>query len=97
QDIVSMGLIAARNSRRVLSNNNYILAVEFLAAAQAVDLAGRYDGLSPAAKAAHDAVRAMVPTLDRDRYMSDDIEAVAAALDRGEFLTAVTNQGVELH
>ncbi|MTE22528.1 tyrosine 2,3-aminomutase [Streptomyces sp. TRM43335] len=89
QDVVSMGLIAARNARRVLENNNKILAVEFLAAAQAVDVSGRYEGLSPAAKAAHDAVRALVPVLDEDRYMADDIELVAAALSRGEFLEAV--------
>ena len=38
QDVVSMGLIAARNARRVLENNDRILALEFLAAAQAVDL-----------------------------------------------------------
>lgn len=88
QDVVSMGLIAARNARRVLSNNNYILAVEFLAAAQAVDVSGRYDGLSPAGKAAYNQIRSLVPTLEHDRYMSDDIEAVAGALSRGEFLEA---------
>ncbi|MFF9344823.1 MULTISPECIES: tyrosine 2,3-aminomutase [unclassified Streptomyces] len=89
QDVVSMGLIAARNARRVLENNNRILAVEFLAAAQAVDISGRFEGLSPAAKATYDAVRALVPTLGVDRYMADDIELVAAALSRGEFLAAL--------
>ncbi|ASO20913.1 histidine ammonia-lyase [Actinoalloteichus hoggarensis] len=89
QDIVSMGLISARNARRVLGNNDRILAVEYLAAAQAVDVSGRHDRLGPAGMAAYDAVRSLVPTLDRDRYMSDDIETVAAALRRGEFLTAV--------
>jgi len=96
QDVVSMGLISARNSRRVLGNNDRILAVEFLAAAQAVDLSGRYDGLSPAAKATYDAVRALVPTLDRDRFMGDDIEVVAAAVAAGTFLEAVTQSEVEL-
>ncbi|HEY3610403.1 MAG TPA: tyrosine 2,3-aminomutase [Pseudonocardiaceae bacterium] len=96
QDVVSMGLIAARNARRVLSNNNYILAVEFMAAAQAVDVSGRYDGLSPAGKATYDTVRSLVPTLDRDRYMSDDIESIAAALSRGEFLDAAKQVGIEL-
>ncbi|MGW5051316.1 tyrosine 2,3-aminomutase [Actinokineospora sp. NPDC004072] len=96
QDVVSMGLIAARNARRVLANNNYILAVEFLAAAQAVDVSGRYEGLSPAGKATYEAVRALVPTLERDRYMADDIELIAAALSRGEFLHAARQAGVEL-
>ncbi|MFJ9810795.1 tyrosine 2,3-aminomutase [Streptomyces sp. NPDC101158] len=89
QDVVSMGLIAARNARRVLENNNRILAVEFLAAAQAVDISRRYEGLSPAAQVTYDAVRSLVPTLGVDRYMADDIELIAAALSRGEFLAAL--------
>ena len=96
QDIVSMGLIAARNARRVLANNQYILAVEYLAAATAVDISGRYSGLSPVGKASYDAVRSLVPALERDRYMADDIETVAAALIRGEFIAAVENCSVEL-
>ncbi|MFI5621382.1 tyrosine 2,3-aminomutase [Streptomyces sp. NPDC051567] len=96
QDVVSMGLIATRNARRVLQNNSYILAVESLAAAQAIDLSGRYDRLSPAGKAAYDKIRSLVPTLDRDRFMSDDIELMAAALSRGELLEAATQSGTEL-
>jgi histidine ammonia-lyase len=96
QDVVSMGLISARNARRVLSNNNYILAVEFLAAAQAVDVSGRYDGLSPAGKATYELVRELVPTLERDRYMADDIEAVADALSRGQFLESARRANIEL-
>lgn len=96
QDIVSMGLIAARNARRVLANNDYILAVEFLAAAQAVDLTNRYDQLSPAAKTTYDVLRELVPTLDHDRYMSDDIYTVAAALTRGDFLAAARKNGITL-
>lgn len=89
QDVVSMGLISTRNARRVLENNSHILAVEFLAAAQAVDVSGRADLLSPAGRATYEAVRAMVPMLVEDRFMSDDIEAVAAAIGRGDFLEPV--------
>jgi MIO-dependent L-tyrosine 2,3-aminomutase len=96
QDVVSMGLISARNARRVLSNNYKILAVEFLAAAQAVDVSDRYGQLSPAGKATYDKIRSLVPTLDRDRYMSDDLEAVASALSREEFLEAARSENVEL-
>jgi histidine ammonia-lyase len=96
QDVVSMGLIAARNAQRVLSNNNYILAVEYLAAAQAVDVSGRYDRLSPAGKATYDVVRSRVPSLGEDRYMADDIELIAAELSGGVFLEALTEAGVEL-
>ena len=96
QDVVSMGLISARNARRVLQNNQHILAVELIAAAQAVDLSQRYDKLSPAARATYDAVRALVPTLERDRFMADDIEAVAASLAGGKVLESVRNSGVAL-
>ncbi|MEU4378442.1 tyrosine 2,3-aminomutase [Micromonospora echinofusca] len=93
QDVVSMGLISARNARRVLRNNDLILAVEYLSAAQAVDLRGVVDRLGPAGRATYDRIRSMVPTLDRDRYMSDDIETVAAALARGEFVDALPDGG----
>lgn len=96
QDIVSMGLISARNARRVLRNNETILAVEFLAAAQAVDIAGRTGGLSPAGRASYDLVRSLTPTLDRDRFMADEIERVAAAISRADFLAAVRHAGVGL-
>jgi histidine ammonia-lyase len=33
-------------------------------------------------------VRSLLPTLERDRYMSDDVEMVAAAPSRGELLDA---------
>lgn len=89
QDVVSMGLIAARNARQVLANTYRILAVEYLAAAQAVDLSDSYSRLSPAGKATYDRVRELVPTLDRDRYMSDDLELIAAALSRGEFCSTL--------
>jgi histidine ammonia-lyase len=96
QDVVSMGLISARNARRVLKNNETILALEYLAAAQAVDVSGRYDGLSPAGQATHDAVRALVPTLDRDRFMADDLETISNALSRGEFADAIAGAGIDL-
>ncbi|MBP2330570.1 histidine ammonia-lyase [Kibdelosporangium banguiense] len=96
QDIVSMGLISARNARRVLDNNARILALEFLAAAQAVDVSGRRDGLSTAGRATYDKVRSLVPKLEYDRYMSDDLEVMAAAIARGEFLDAVESAGVHL-
>lgn len=96
QDVVSMGLTAARNARRVLRNNDRILAVELLAAAQAVDLSGASDWLSPAGRLAFDTVRSLIPTLDCDRYMADDIERMATALGDGVILTALSDAGIEL-
>jgi MIO-dependent L-tyrosine 2,3-aminomutase len=96
QDVVSMGLISTRNARRVWRNNNSILAVELLAAAQAVDLSGRYRLLGPAAKAAYDLVRTLVPTLDHDRYMSDDIELITHTLATGQLAATIEQHNINL-
>ncbi|WP_370937624.1 tyrosine 2,3-aminomutase [Amycolatopsis sp. cg13] len=96
QDVVSMGLISARNARRVLANNNWILAVELLAAAQAVDVSGRYSHLSPLGRVTYHHVRAIAPALREDRYLSDEIEALAAAIARGHFLDAIVHHGAAL-
>lgn len=96
QDVVSMGLISARNARRVLQNNTVILAVELLAAAQAVDLHACVDRLSPSSRLAHEYVRSFVPTLSDDRYMADDITILADRLASGGLATAVTAGGIQL-
>ena len=96
QDVVSMGLIAARNARRVLDNNDRVLAVELLAAAQAVDVSQRAGDLGPAGRTAYTALRSLVPALDQDRYMSDDLESVATFLREGLLLDAVRRGGTEL-
>lgn len=96
QDVVSMGLISARNAKRILDNNNYILAVEYLAGAQAVDISGCYNSLSKAAKVTYNKVRSIVSTLEYDRYMSDDIELVADLLSNGELLDSIEEIGISL-
>lgn len=96
QDVVSMGLISGRNARRVLANNQYILAVEYLAAAQAVDILNCQAELSKASLATYRKVRELVKTVDGDRFMSDDLEVLAAALARGEFARAIEEEGIAL-
>lgn len=96
QDVVSMGLISARNARRILDNNQYILALELLAACQAAELAGAVDQLSPAAAAVLAHVRTKVPFLAADRYMTDEIELVAAWLRDGALVDVVRHAGATL-
>lgn len=96
QDVVSMGLIAARNARRVLDNNWYILAVELLAGVQAIDIKECYSELSAVGKVVYNFTRSKVPTLNEDRYMSDDIEVIANALKSGKLLDLVANIGIEI-
>jgi histidine ammonia-lyase len=59
-------------------------------------VSGRYDGLSQAGKATYNAVRALVPTLDHDRYMADDMETISDAISRGVFADAIAQTGIEL-
>lgn len=96
QDVVSMGLIAARNARRILDNNQYILALELMAGCQAAELAGAVEQLSPAGRAVFAFVRKHVAFLAMDRYMTDDIETLAALLREGALVEAVRAAGIEL-
>lgn len=96
QDVVSMGLIATRNARRVLGGNQSILAVELLAAAQAVDLNDRYTDLSPAGRTTYEMVRELVPTLRGDRMMADDIRAIETALAAEVLVDRLTERGITL-
>jgi histidine ammonia-lyase len=73
EDHVSMGVHAARKAAEVVDNAVTVLAIELLAAAQALDFlaplkAGR------GAEAAHRFVRRHVAGMDRDRILAPDIE-----------------------
>ena len=89
QDVVSMGLIAARNAKRIVRNTRYILAIELLAACQAIDLIDGAAKLASATRAVHAFVRQSIPALKEDRYMSDDIEAAAALIGNGTLAALV--------
>jgi len=87
EDHVSMGLWAARKCRDILKNTRNVLAIEFIAAAQALD----FQKLRPGhgVEAARDTVRAKIAHLERDRYLARDILAANRMLESGELLTAV--------
>jgi histidine ammonia-lyase len=80
QDVVGMGTVAVRQARRLLENARRVVAIELLAAAEAVDLTGT-EGLGAGTRAAYEAVRRVVPPLLEDRPLGDDVERLAAALD----------------
>jgi histidine ammonia-lyase len=76
EDHVSMGPIAARKARSVVANVRRILAIEALAAAQAIEF-HRPLKTSTALEAAHAAIRGAVPRYDEDRVMGPEIERIA--------------------
>lgn len=79
QDVVPMGTVGVRQARRLLENGRRVVAIELLAAAEAVDLLGTA-GLGAGTRAVHAAVRALVPPLLEDRGLGPDVERLAAAL-----------------
>jgi histidine ammonia-lyase len=90
EDHVSMGANAARHALEILDNVRRVLAIELLAAAQAVDL--RPDGparLGRGTAKAYAEIRRRVRRLDHDRELASDIEALAAWIHSGDLLAAV--------
>lgn len=81
EDHVSMGMTSALKLRRVVGHVRYVLAIELLCAAQALEFAGP-EGLSPACAAAYRAVRQVVPPLTGDRELAPDIERLAGLIAR---------------
>jgi histidine ammonia-lyase len=87
EDHVSMGAVAARKAAQVVANTRRILAVEAIAACQALEF-HRPLSTSPALGAAYDRVRSRVAPLDRDRMQAPEIEAVAGLVSTGELAAA---------
>jgi len=72
EDFVSMGAFAAIKLRQLVSHAYYVLAIEAICAAQALDISGR--GRSPKILAALAEIRRCVPHLGHDREVHRDIE-----------------------
>jgi histidine ammonia-lyase len=69
-----------------LERARYLIAIELIIAAQAVDLRGTDRALlGDGARQAYDKVRALVPRLDEDRSMGTDIELICNAVADGAF------------
>ncbi|HYC57320.1 MAG TPA: aromatic amino acid ammonia-lyase [Candidatus Binatia bacterium] len=81
QDKVSMGTIAARETRRVAELAETVVAIQLLAACQAADLRMEEGGrLSDPLLRLHEAVRERVPALSGDRRQDRDIAEVLELL-----------------
>ncbi len=78
EDYVSMGMTAANKLLRVVANTRNVLAIEALAAAQALDFRAPLK-TSKRGEAAHAAIRSVSPPFTEDRIFTPDIEHVAAS------------------
>ncbi len=86
EDHVSMGPIAARKLARIVANCARVLAIEAAVAARAIDL--RELPSSSHLMGAHAKIREYVAPFTGDRSMSDEFEALAGAIVRGELREA---------
>lgn len=87
EDHVSMGVHAARKAAQIVENVASVLAIEILAAAQALDFLAPLRA-GKGARAAHRAFRRRVPHMDRDRVLALDIETSRGVVDREELRRA---------
>jgi histidine ammonia-lyase len=80
-----MGVTAARKAARAVANTRRILAIELLAASQALEFHRPLQTSAPL-EAVHRRIRARVPVYDDDRPLGPDIEAVAELVRSGTFV-----------
>ena len=91
EDHVSMGTIAIRQSREILTNVETVIAIELLCAAQAYDLLTQKQRLTAGrgTREAYRIIRRHVPYMAQDRELYTDMEIMARVLRSGEILEAV--------
>ena len=88
EDYVSMGMTAALKLRRVVENTRNVLAIEAMAAAQALDLIAPLT-TSKRGQKAYTAVRAVSPKLEKDRVMYQDFAKIAQVIASGKIREAL--------
>ncbi len=88
EDYVSMGMTAALKLKRIVENTRNVLAIEAMAAAQALDfLAPLKTGKR--GQAAHTAIRSVSPTMEKDRAMYQDFAKIAKLIANGKIAEAL--------
>ncbi len=92
EDHVSMGTIAARKLGNIVKNAENIVAMEFLSAAQALDMLKPLEAAG-AVKPAHELIRTRVPYAIEDRVFSTDIEEIKTLI-RSEAVSECVERAV---
>jgi histidine ammonia-lyase len=94
EDHVSMGTIGARKAREIIGNLKNILAIELMAAAQALDF---YELKSSAIiENVKTLIRKQVPFLDEDTRMDTFIGHIANLIASGQIVHAAEKSGLKL-
>jgi len=88
EDYVSMGMTAAMKITRIVANTRNVLAIEAMAVAQALDFLAPLK-TSKRGQAAHAAIRAVCPTMVKDRVMYQDFTRLAELIASGKVAAVV--------
>ncbi len=88
EDFVSMAFTAALKTAQIQNNAWYVVAIELMAGAQAVEFRKPL-ALGKGTQAAYDVIRAHVAMMVEDRPVQEDINNLTAAVRSGELLSAV--------
>ncbi|MGA9355706.1 MAG: histidine ammonia-lyase [Terriglobales bacterium] len=83
EDFVSMGMTAANKLKRVVENARNTLAIEAMAAAQAIDFLAPLKPSKPLQRA-HAAIRSVCAIMQKDRVMYQDFARIAEILAAGK-------------
>jgi histidine ammonia-lyase len=95
EDHVSMGANAARHTLEILENVRHVLAIEFLTAAQAVDL--RPEGvekLGEGTRKVYECVRQRAAFLEHDRETATDMQVLADMIQSRVMLADLKAYGI---
>lgn len=84
EDFVSMGMTTALKTRQILGHFAGVVGIEMLCGAQALDFLGP-DRASPPIRLLHAEIREFVPTMEADRPLYGDINAMAAFVRRTDW------------
>jgi histidine ammonia-lyase len=82
EDYVSMGMTAALKLKKIVQNTRNAMAIEAMAAAQALDFLAPLK-TSKRGQAAHAAIRSVCATMDRDRVMYQDFARITELIASG--------------
>jgi len=88
EDYVSMGMGAAIKLKKIVENTRNALAIEAMAAAQALDLLAPLKS-SKRLQLAHSAIRAVSAKFEKDRVMYQDFARIADVIASGKVATVL--------
>ena len=88
EDYVSMGMTAALKLKRIVENSRNAMAIEAMAAAQALDFLAPLK-TSKRGQAAHAAIRSVCATMEKDRVMYQDFARISDLIASGKVAEAL--------